>query len=380
MNPGTRFDDAVVGAGILGLAHAYHLARRGRNVVVFERRARAEAALVPDLGTLWPIGQPTGPLRRMALRSREVWLEVLGVSGLGHERTGSLHLAYRDDEAAVLREFADRASGEGFRCEMLGPEDVLKRSPVVRPGGLLAGLHSHWEVCLDPGEVLAGLPVWLAGERGVHFEFGRRVVGFEAPGVRTRDGDWSAERLWVCDDDELGMLYPEAADRLGLLPGLLRVLRMAPPPDGFRAGPILAGGATLGLCPAFRDCPGLPVLRARVARESPELDRHGIDALTAHDARGGLTIGATHRDSDPGPPRHADEIDRILLQHASTFLDAVPEVRSRRWQSQAANPEAPYCLVRPEPLVAAVAGIGGAGMTLSFGLAEVVVNHVLGGD
>ncbi len=33
----TNYDDGVVGAGIIGLAHAYALARRGRKVAVFER-------------------------------------------------------------------------------------------------------------------------------------------------------------------------------------------------------------------------------------------------------------------------------------------------------------------------------------------------------
>jgi len=36
----TEYDVGVVGAGILGLAHAYHLALRGLRVVVFERPPR----------------------------------------------------------------------------------------------------------------------------------------------------------------------------------------------------------------------------------------------------------------------------------------------------------------------------------------------------
>src|SRR3954465_692200 len=101
----TTFDDAIVGAGILGLAHAYQLAKRGRRVIVFERSPRACGASVRNFGMLWPIGQPAGRLRQLALRSLEVWKGVLRESGLWHQQTGSLHLAYRDDEWQVLREF-----------------------------------------------------------------------------------------------------------------------------------------------------------------------------------------------------------------------------------------------------------------------------------
>src|SRR5215831_4525192 len=174
-----EFDDAIVGAGVIGLAHAYHLAMRGRRVIVFERGSQAPGASIRNFGMIWPIGQPAGEMYELARRSRELWLDVLQAAGLWRERAGSLHLAYQDDEAAVLGEFIAAAPARGYDCQWLNPSQILSRSPAVKAAGLRGGMWSPIEVCVDPREVTAGLPAWLAREYGVRFAFNRAVTAYD---------------------------------------------------------------------------------------------------------------------------------------------------------------------------------------------------------
>src|SRR5271169_6622394 len=123
-----KADVAVVGGGILGLAHAYVLARRGKSVVLFERGVRATGASIRNFGMIWPIGQPAGEMHEIALRSRQLWMEALHAARLPYLPTGSLHVAYEDDEADVLTEFSEIGPGAGYECQWLAPPEVLSRS------------------------------------------------------------------------------------------------------------------------------------------------------------------------------------------------------------------------------------------------------------
>src|SRR5271156_5074325 len=109
-------DVAIVGAGILGLAHAYVAAKAGKSVVVFERSPRAAGASVRNFGMVWPIGQPAGTMLELALRSRELWRGNLPLPPQPCRETGSLHLAYRPDEATLTQEFAEIGPKLGYRC------------------------------------------------------------------------------------------------------------------------------------------------------------------------------------------------------------------------------------------------------------------------
>src|SRR5262249_56213030 len=130
---------------------------RGGEVRVWGRSRRAQGASVRNFGMIWPIGQPLGPLYQLARRSRELWLEVLTASGLWHRPCGSLHLAYHEDEAQVLREFVAGSAGQDRPCELWMPAQVASRFPAVVQTGLLAALWSPVELAVDPRQVIAEL-------------------------------------------------------------------------------------------------------------------------------------------------------------------------------------------------------------------------------
>lgn len=375
-----HYDDAVVGAGILGLAHAYHLAKRGRRVLVLERHPRAMGASVRNFGMLWPIGQPAGPLRNLAMRSVAIWHEILEASKLWHDRCGSLHLAYRDDEWQVLNEFVDLTSARDFDVELLNATEVRARSPFVRKDQLRGAIFSVAETCVDPRQVIAELPNWLGHAFGVEFAFQQLVLGFAAPFVRTHSKIWRADRLWVCSGDELQTLYPEVLLKHGMRHCKLQMMRTGPTSELRRIGPMLAAGLTLRHYSAFASCPSLPALKRRVANETPVFDELGIHVMASQNGNGEIVIGDSHEyDITNAEPFNRDEIDRLILDYLATFLE-VPNMRiAERWHGfYMKHPSESYFVERPSDDVTLINGVGGNGMTLSFGLAEQVVNQILG--
>jgi hypothetical protein len=68
-------------------------------------------------------------------------------NGPGLPGTGSLHLAYHDDEVAVIEAFAQT---EGIYCSMLTPAQTAAKSKAYKQQGLRAALWSPMEMMVDP--------------------------------------------------------------------------------------------------------------------------------------------------------------------------------------------------------------------------------------
>ena len=363
-------DIIIVGAGIIGLTHAYHAAKSGKKVIVFERHLLASGASIANFGMLWPIGQTAGKMFQMALESRKHWLEVLEASGIPYKNTGSLYVACREDEAAVGKEFAELGPPHGYDCEWLDHNAALDRSPGLRPQAVLGALWSGTETTVDPRETLRRLPEFLEKHFGVQFHWGCPVFSVEGTNVRTSKGTWQAGRVIICSGSDFETLYPDFFATSGLTRCRLQMLRTKAQPDGWDLGPSLAGGLTFRFYPSFRICHSLAALRRRIAEETPEYDQFGIHTMVSQASSGELTFGDSHDYGLTPSLFNREEIDNLILRHLETFVRVPDFSIAERWHGvYAKHFEKPYVRFHPEEHVEVITGLGGAGMTLSFGVA-----------
>jgi glycine/D-amino acid oxidase-like deaminating enzyme len=107
----------------------------------------------------------------------------------------------------------------------------------------------------------------------------------------------------------------------------------------------------------------------------PWSNRWGIHVMMAQNGLGELVIGDSHEYGLTPDPFDKEEIDRLILDYLATFARA-PDLRvAARWHGiyPKLTDGRTELVLQPEPNVTIINGLGGAGMTLSFGLTEEVV-------
>lgn len=366
----------VIGAGIVGLATARALALRGFSVKVFERSDKAVGASIRNFGMIWPIGQTTGKMYDRAVRSRDVWKELSPKAGFWHENAGSLHLAYRPDEWEVLQELYEAFRQEGRPVELLDSKTVAAASGAVRAEGLLGGLHSRDEVIVDPREAIAALPGWLTEHLKVEFYWGKCVSYISDQIVYIgNEEEYEADLVFICSGADFETLYPEHFAQQPVTKCKLQMMRLVAQPEDWRIGPALCGGLSLIHYNSFKAAASLPALRQRYSDEMADYLQWGIHVMIAQNGRGQLTVGDSHEYGLTHDPFDKELINRKILDYLRTFASVKDWTVAETWNgiyAKLTDGEADL-FFSPEPYVYIINGVGGAGMTLSFGLAEELV-------
>jgi len=192
------YDVAIVGAGTMGSAAAYHLSRRGKRVIAFEQ-----------FGIVHEMGSHSGQTRiirhayhespdyvPLVLRADDLWLELENQTGtkLLH-RTGGVVLG--PENGFLVKDAVLACTVHHLPNEQLTAPEIRKRFPQFR-------IPDSWTGCYDPRagflevEPCIRLHCEQATQHGAMLLTGETVEQINENRIITNKNAYHADRIVVC--------------------------------------------------------------------------------------------------------------------------------------------------------------------------------------
>jgi glycine/D-amino acid oxidase-like deaminating enzyme len=129
---------------------------------------------------------------------------------------------------------------------------------------------------------------------------------------------------------------------------------------------------------SFAASASLDILKEKIHAELPEYIKWGIHVMVAQNDKGELTIGDTHEYALDFEPFDKQYLNDLVLQYLKKLMHIDNWTLQQSWNGvypKMTNGETDLFL-KVEPGVFIINGIGGNGMTLSFGFAEEAVEKI----
>jgi len=155
MNPAV--DVIVIGGGIIGLASAYHLSRRGQKVLVLEKKYPGSGSTGRCIGGIRQQFSTPGAIRLMqeSVRQFRLMKEEFGFP-VEYSEGGYLFLAHDPQRLETFKAILPVQKKLGLAVEILDAAACLKIAPQLNPDGLLGGVFSPEDGQAYPFKVIEG--------------------------------------------------------------------------------------------------------------------------------------------------------------------------------------------------------------------------------
>lgn len=367
----SKFDLAIIGAGIVGLAHALAAVRRNLRVVVIDRDHRANGASIRNFGFVTVTGQQRGTTWRRSKRSRDVWAEIAPKAGIEIEHEGLIVLGRRPETQAIFEAFIATEMGEG--CTLLNARETKARYPALQPRELSGALVSSHELRVESRDAIPRLAAWLEEACGVTIVRGVAVRAVERTKVDTTAGPIEAEAVVVCPGDDFTTLFPERIAAQYVTRCKLHMMRVAPPSPDFRLPAAVMSDLSLVRYEGFDALPESAALRARIDAEQPAHRANGVHLIAVQGRDGSLVVGDSHHYAptpDPFAPEAVDDL--ILDEYRACVSRDAPRVLER-WIGIYPSAAQVMFMDRPADRVRLVMVTSGTGASTAFAIAEETI-------
>lgn len=371
--PIAESDVLIVGAGIVGLAHAAEALDRGLTVTILDRDSRAVGASVRNFGHCCVTAQ-SGELLELAQVARERWLHFGSLAGFFSIESGALAVARSPEEMAVLEELS--AGRESGQVRLVSGAAARERLSSTVDAGIVGGAVLRDDVRVDPREAVGALAAWLSEQPGVRMLWSTAYLSQDGGHALTSRGVIRASRTIVCVGHDLDYLYPHVAEEHQVERCGLQMARIEAP-GGRRIPQAILTGTSMLRYPAFTETRAAAALRERMAADDPALVDIGANVMFTQRPDGTIIAGDSHRYAATMDPFQSEATSELLLARIAEVLGEGSLRVVERWQGvYASGARDPYLVSDVAPGVTAVSVTSGVGMTIAFGLARSVFDRL----
>ena len=158
-----KYDIAIIGGGIVGLATAYQLTQKSPKLkiaVIEKERSLALHQTGHNSGVLHSgIYYKPGSLKAINCRQgKKVMEQFCKDQGIDYELCGKIIVALNEEEVPRMQNIFQRGQENGVNCKLISREEMLEIEPHV--AGVQAihvpecGIVNYKQVCLRLGEII----------------------------------------------------------------------------------------------------------------------------------------------------------------------------------------------------------------------------------
>ena len=371
----SSFDVAVVGAGIVGLAHALAAAKAGKRVAVIDRDPRSNGASIRNFGFITVTGQERGESWALARRTRDVWTAVAPEAGIAVEQQGLIVTLRHAEAVAVAEAFLNTEMGEG--CEWFDAKELQSRHGEIAAHDALGALVSPHELRVESRTALPKLAAWLQAAHGVTLLTDTAVHSVAPPRIETSRGPVHAETAIVCPGDDFATLFPDRIAAYRPRRCRLSMMRLASP--GFRLPAPVMSDLSLVRYAGYAALPEAEALRTRLASDQATHLANGVHLIVVQSADGSLVVGDSHHYDDLPAPFAPAEAEACILDEFQRATGVAPPPVLERWVgTYAVSDGRSYLVDAPSRDVRLVMVTSGTGASTGFGIAEQTIADLFG--
>jgi len=365
------YDLAIVGAGIVGLAHALAAARRGKKVVVIDRDSFANGASIRNFGFVTVTGQQAGDCWQKALRSREVWTEVAEAARIPLLHQGLTMTARLPEAEAVIDAFLNTEMGA--ECRRLTPAEAVKNVPALRQDRVRCALYSPLEVRVESKDAVPQIANWLEGMHQVDFLWQTSVNAVATPKLETSRGQVHAETVIVCPGDDGTTLFSDRIASYEITRCKLQMLRVTPH-RSMELGTAVMSDLGLARYLGYAELPEAAPLKARLDTEMADHRENGVHLIVVQSEDGSLVVGDSHHYGPTPDPFIDKSVNDLILSEMDTVLDLGPYDVTETWiGTYASAPDRWRLTDAPDDATRVVMVTAGCGASTAFAIGEETI-------